>query len=505
MCVICVKPKGVSQPDKSVFENMFNTNSDGAGFMWVQDDKVHVRKGYMSFDSFWKAWNKHNIKDEWVSIAHFRIGTSGGKTKHMTHPFPISKDPSVLKKTKWDGEIAMAHNGVLGKGETNLSDTAVYVRDILYPLRHHIYDFDNGEFNKDMEDLLKKSIDSSKIVLLNSSGEDMRIGHWLEEDGCYFSNKRWKTVSRSNYHSRNKNYNNSRYRGQDNTYSYLDFADDGYNISEDDDTEYKPDDNDITEIPGEIALNLMKAGIVLRRKPRSRSSQAYETWYRWNDKKDRFERKWSGSNHEKWCEPKTDSFKNNVYLLPETGEEINDIYDAINSYIEENPTHSVTDNYIFKALPNDIAKVENNLMVKYRESSIIERRLEDIKGDIHDMNSIIQLLEGEIKNLEDQRDEVENLLESIDLEKADLYRELYSTNGEYKIAEESMLDFAETLEGTRKPLLETASEFIDEDIDTLDPTCIKNDLHKIGFRVCMSCLKWRAIDGNRTICDKCKE
>ena len=45
MCIICVKEKGVKMPTKDCFQTMFNRNSDGAGFAYVNaDGKTVVKK-----------------------------------------------------------------------------------------------------------------------------------------------------------------------------------------------------------------------------------------------------------------------------------------------------------------------------------------------------------------------------------------------------------------------------------------------------------------------------
>ena len=46
MCVICYKPKGIAFPEERILQNCFDNNPDGAGFMWPENGKVHIRKGF---------------------------------------------------------------------------------------------------------------------------------------------------------------------------------------------------------------------------------------------------------------------------------------------------------------------------------------------------------------------------------------------------------------------------------------------------------------------------
>ena len=55
MCIIAAKAKGVAMPDDQTIENMWYGNSDGAGFMYAENGKVYIRKGFMEYSQFRKA------------------------------------------------------------------------------------------------------------------------------------------------------------------------------------------------------------------------------------------------------------------------------------------------------------------------------------------------------------------------------------------------------------------------------------------------------------------
>jgi hypothetical protein len=103
MCIIAVKKAGIEMPDSKVMDEMFWNNNDGAGFMFVSDGMVHIRKGYMKFLDFEKAITEVDeeigLKDKPL-IMHFRIGTHGKNVPENTHPFPVSENLHALQKTR---------------------------------------------------------------------------------------------------------------------------------------------------------------------------------------------------------------------------------------------------------------------------------------------------------------------------------------------------------------------------------------------------------------------
>ena len=47
MCIIAAKPAGVAMPDNDTLRTMWNVNSDGAGFMYVEKGAVRIEEGFM--------------------------------------------------------------------------------------------------------------------------------------------------------------------------------------------------------------------------------------------------------------------------------------------------------------------------------------------------------------------------------------------------------------------------------------------------------------------------
>ena len=89
---------------------MFDNNPDGAGIMWydLPRKKVGYRKGFMKLEQLMEFINGRDWTNTAV-VMHFRIGTSGHKTKLCTHPYPVYDKNHVSGFT----DIAVCHNGVL--------------------------------------------------------------------------------------------------------------------------------------------------------------------------------------------------------------------------------------------------------------------------------------------------------------------------------------------------------------------------------------------------------
>jgi glutamine phosphoribosylpyrophosphate amidotransferase len=181
-----VKEKGVSLPSKSVLETCFQNNPDGAGIMFVRGGKVVIDKGHMKFEDFWRAYRSHKLTKDDTIVFHFRIATAGRIRPANCHPFPISADIKSLTALKFNSDVAMAHNGVIGHGEGDISDTMVFVRDVLAEALVR----ENLE-NPAIIELIEGYIGNSRVVILKADGSLLFYGYdWVKEydDGMIFSN-----------------------------------------------------------------------------------------------------------------------------------------------------------------------------------------------------------------------------------------------------------------------------------------------------------------------------
>ncbi|MBR1386394.1 MAG: hypothetical protein IJ568_06155 [Bacilli bacterium] len=213
MCIIIAKNKIGRLPKEEELKNAFEYNSDGAGFMYVDNGKVVIDKGYMTYDSFIKHYksllNKYNDFKNKSLVIHCRIGTSGKNTKGNTHPYPITNVNKKLKNRHLSREdVAIVHNGIIrGYGTaTGLNDTQEYISKYLYPLYSHYKDFYKNE------DILyqMEMATNSKFAILDNTDTIYYVGDFIDDNGLNFSNNTYKNVYQS--------YNN--YIGYSDWYDY---------------------------------------------------------------------------------------------------------------------------------------------------------------------------------------------------------------------------------------------------------------------------------------------
>lgn len=194
MCVICVKEKDVLFPSKQTLENCFFNNNDGAGFMYVHEGKVHIKKGLMTFETFYEALSlaREKTGDKAAYVMHFRISTQGFN-KECTHPFPLSSKMCNLKKLKGNCTIGIAHNGILkltSDGSHTYSDTMKFITDFLSLI------IDSKSFYNDPKKLtlIERLSENNRLAILDNDSHITMTGEgWVhDKDGCYYSNNSYR-------------------------------------------------------------------------------------------------------------------------------------------------------------------------------------------------------------------------------------------------------------------------------------------------------------------------
>lgn len=241
MCIIIAKDKIGRLPKEKELKNAFEYNDDGAGFMYVDNGKVVIDKGYMTFESFMKHYktllNKYdNFKNKSLVI-HCRIGTSGRNTKGNTHPYPITNKTKKLRNRHLSREdIGIAHNGIIkGYGTaTGLNDTQEYISKYLYPLYTHYKDFYK---NKDMLYQMEKAT-NSKFAILDTDDNIYYVGDFIDDNGLNFSNDTYL----ENWYSYNYGTNN--------------WYDSMYNKQKLLDSKIDDEDDDLIDYTGEYLIPL---------------------------------------------------------------------------------------------------------------------------------------------------------------------------------------------------------------------------------------------------------
>jgi glutamine phosphoribosylpyrophosphate amidotransferase len=173
MCIIVVKPANIEITDNALV-NMWINNPDGAGFMYAEGGRLHVVKGLMEFEQFYRAYRK---AEHHKLVLHFRWRTHGAPSAAMTHPFWIA-----------EGEVGMVHNGIISGIPTigDESDTAAYVRVLQGRYGNAMKAIDNKHERKKIQ----AEIGWSKLVFMNNYGQfrivGEKAGHWSY--GCWWSN-----------------------------------------------------------------------------------------------------------------------------------------------------------------------------------------------------------------------------------------------------------------------------------------------------------------------------
>lgn len=178
MCIAIMKPENISIP-KDTLAQCFKANSDGAGFMYRNSRKqLQVRKGYFTFDEFWKAYEP--LQKKQMAI-HFRIKTHGPVDKDNCHPFLV------------DSKLGFIHNGIIkGYQDGTKSDTWQFNEEILQPFVNKWGRL--GLFDNPVKKLIEDYIGYSKLVFMDNEGNyqifNENKGIW--EEGVWYSNSSFR-------------------------------------------------------------------------------------------------------------------------------------------------------------------------------------------------------------------------------------------------------------------------------------------------------------------------
>jgi len=173
MCIAIYKPEGKVIPYATLKE-CYDSNPDGAGFMYAEDKVLHIQKGFFSLKSFYKAYKEHEHKQ---TVLHFRIKTHGKIDATNCHPFAVNNS------------IGFVHNGVIsGFGDADHSDTIGFNNGVLQPLVNKWGNL--SLFQDPIKDLIESRIGYSKLIFLDRHGNHHifgeKKGEW--DDGIWYSN-----------------------------------------------------------------------------------------------------------------------------------------------------------------------------------------------------------------------------------------------------------------------------------------------------------------------------
>ena len=123
MCIICVSKSGVQQPTDSTIRAMFRRNPG----------KVTIHKGFMNIEDFLSAVHTERFTPQDSVVYHFRISTQAGVNAAMTHPFPLSNQPRMMRALDLTCRCGIAHNGVIrltsDPDNNRYSDTSIFITE----------------------------------------------------------------------------------------------------------------------------------------------------------------------------------------------------------------------------------------------------------------------------------------------------------------------------------------------------------------------------------------
>lgn len=225
MCVAVYKPIGVDVPTREELYNCYLRNQDGAGFAFYRNGKIHIKKGYMNFNSFYEDFCKENFNKDENVFMHFRIATHGLVDGGNTHPFPITDDFNKMRKTdiEYNGKC-LIHNGIFHYGDNVIKSYSKIISDTMLfskLLFDELNKADDNLFKKQISNLgleesvcrgilehssdnleLIKKINSqlscSKIAIMNEDGTVNHFGNWINHNGVYYSNSSYEGYSNYN-------------------------------------------------------------------------------------------------------------------------------------------------------------------------------------------------------------------------------------------------------------------------------------------------------------------
>lgn len=197
MCIAFVKETDKDFPSEDTMLTCWKDNPDGAGYAWYDKevDGWNVVKGLMTWNNFLERFNRDrerfNLDDKMVCV-HFRVGTTGPKNGGATHPFPfLNVDNNNIHALEYTSKAVLFHNGTVGPGNANFSDTAMAAK-AYWHLAPHI--FEEGKANTGLLKILEEVLDTAHSRYALCYGDTLlMLGSWVEDkaSGLFYSNDRF--------------------------------------------------------------------------------------------------------------------------------------------------------------------------------------------------------------------------------------------------------------------------------------------------------------------------
>ena len=208
MCIIAICSRGHFLGNQEI-TNCFNSNPDGVGMGWSDGSKVHIKKGFMTLESFLNYYCDEfqvQCQDAFIPhVIHFRTATSGDISREMTHPFVMSTASELIVDGLVDNSV-LFHNGVMSDWKALLVNMVTSGQIPAMP---------KGPMNDTRVAAIMASLPnvgdevlevlSGKFVKIQPDGTIIRWGHFELDKNVQYSNNAYKWPSYRYKHSTVKN------------------------------------------------------------------------------------------------------------------------------------------------------------------------------------------------------------------------------------------------------------------------------------------------------------
>lgn len=195
-------------PSDKIISRCFEANQNGAGIMYRNENKIHIKKGFMTVDVLKTAITEIgqtiNLKKTDVCL-HFRISTTGSSIPQNCHPFPLSNNIDDLKSLEIITDKGICHNGILTdysklhNEKTDLSDTMYFSKML------------SGVNDRFLQNVISAHAINSRFCLMTA--RKTIVWGLINDKGLFYSNTSYKPSIAVNQYVNPyaANWNNYRY------------------------------------------------------------------------------------------------------------------------------------------------------------------------------------------------------------------------------------------------------------------------------------------------------
>lgn len=182
---------GEKYPELQHLTNAEEKNKDGIGIAYANGKEVIIKKDFKNATECHK-WLLENVPIEYGVVIHLRSGTAGLMDEGNRHPFPLTADMELMRKTNQSCKIALAHNGVFTNVDTHekYSDSMMFIATYLHDIKEEDL-FNDGAVQR----LIGAAVGVSRLAVIRAEGNIVYFGKFFEhENGCLYSNEAYKKV-----------------------------------------------------------------------------------------------------------------------------------------------------------------------------------------------------------------------------------------------------------------------------------------------------------------------